>query len=162
MKSVINSVKSLHKELKNLPGICQQKVIAPEQDIFDKLITDKGLRLKVEKLFRDGHHSRAVEEAYKYLDNTVLRLAQLHEGTGSSLMKKVFSANNPVIKINSGTSRSEQDEQLGYMEIYSGSMTGIRNPRAHDCDWEDSEERALQLLILANHLVTKVKNACDS
>lgn len=62
-------------------------------------------------------------------------------------MKKTFSPNNPLIKLNAGISASEQNEQLGYMEIFSGAMTGIRNPRAHDSDWEDSEERAMQLRI---------------
>ena len=36
-------------------------------------------------------------------------------------------------------------------------MTGIRNPRAHECDWEDSEQRALQLLVWANHLVERIR-----
>ncbi|PZN08175.1 MAG: hypothetical protein DIU69_10450 [Bacillota bacterium] len=57
---------------------------------------------------------------------------------------------------------SERDEQLGYMEIFSGCMTGIRNPRAHEHDWEDSERRALELLTLANHLVERVLAATKS
>lgn len=38
-------------------------------DLYDELITNKPLRRKTEKLFKDGHHARAVEEAYKLLDN---------------------------------------------------------------------------------------------
>mgnify|MGYP000771987119 FL=1 len=32
---------------------------------YDAVITNKALRRKTEKLFKDGHHARAVEEAYK-------------------------------------------------------------------------------------------------
>lgn len=45
------------------------------------------------------------------------------------------------------------------MQIFAGCMTGIRNPRAHDSDWEDTEDRALQLLMLANHLIERAQMA---
>ena len=45
------------------------------------------------------------------------------------------------------------------MQIFSGCMTGIRNPRAHECEWEDSENHALQLLAFANYLVERVENS---
>lgn len=154
--------KSVHIDLQSTDGIEQPKVVLKTQGSnFEKLITDKALRSKVKKLFDDGHHARAVEEAFKYLDNTVLRLSKTTGLSGSALMKKVFSPNNPLIKLNAGISASEQSEQLGYMEIFSGVMTGIRNPRAHDSDWEDTEERAMQLLVLANHLICKVKAVAE-
>lgn len=120
-------------------------------------IKDSDLLKVSEKLFEDGHHARAVEEAFKYFNNVVKSKAGLPQADGSSLMKTALSANSPVLKLNAGLTASERDEQLGYMEIYSGSMTGIRNPRAHEHDWEDSEEHALQLLVLADHLVARVK-----
>ena len=45
------------------------------------------------------------------------------------------------------------------MQILAGCMTGIRNPRAHETDWEDTKQRALQLLIFANHLIERVSMA---
>ena len=65
----------------------------------------------------------------------------------------------PKLKLNSGVTSSEQNEQSGYMQIFAGCMTGIRNPRAHDSDWEDTEDRALQLLMLANHLIERAQMA---
>lgn len=158
MKDYVLKAKMLNKELRSLLGnTTDQALQPPTEDRFDYFVTDIELSKKTKKLFYDGHHARAVEEAFKYLDNIVQKLSKLKSQTGSSLMKTVFSANNPKIMLNSGISRSEKDEQLGYMEIYSGVMIGIRNPRAHDSDWEDSEERAIQLLSLANHLIIKVK-----
>ena len=77
--------------------------------------------------------------------------------SGSALMQKVFSPNNPILRLNSMANTSEKDEQNGYMQIYAGCMTGIRNPRAHDSDWEDTEERALQLITFANHLIERAQ-----
>ena len=65
-------------------------------------------------------------------------------------------SNRPILKLNEGLSTSEKDEQSGYMLILSGCMTGIRNPRAHESDWEDTQQSALQLLTLANHLIERV------
>ena len=109
------------------------------------------------KLFKDGHFARAVEEAYKLLDNLVKRQAGLNKSglTGSKLMESVFSCNNPILRLNAATNASESDEQKGYMLIFSGCMTGIRNPRAHESDWEDTEDRAIQLLTFANHLIER-------
>lgn len=126
---------------------------------FDLIVTDSELSKVTKKLFLDGHHARAVEEAFKYVNNYIKKHSGITAADGSGLMKQVFSAKSPIIKLNSGVSQSEQDEQLRYMEIYSGCMTGIRNPRAHEHEWEDSETKALQLLGIANHLVEKVQLA---
>jgi len=130
-------------------------------DLYDELVINKSLRKCTEKLFRDGHHARAVEEAYKYIDNYVKRKADLvlSDLTGASLMQTVFSPKKPKLKLNEGVNTSEQNEQLGYMHMFAGSMTGIRNPRAHEADWEDTEHRALQLLSFANHLIERVSMA---
>ena len=118
----------------------------------------KALRRKTEKLFKDGHHARAVEEAYKLLDNTVKVKAGLQQTdlTGAKLMQTAFSPNKPLLRLNECVSTSEQNEQSGYMQILAGCMVGIRNPRAHDSDWEDTEERSLQLLSFANHLMERI------
>lgn len=163
---IFQEMNLLQKELNSLDGVEQKKATADHQtDVYAQIVTDPVLRRKTEKLFRDGHHARAVEEAYKYLDNLVKKTANLSDQklTGSSLMQKVFSPDHPILKLNAGVSTSETDEQKGYLQIFSGSMTGIRNPRAHESDWEDSEGHAIELLALANHLIEKVKNAekCD-
>lgn len=147
--------KRIDKELSIL-GVHEVKQV--EIILYDEVVTNKSLRLKTQKLFRDGHHARSVEEAYKLLDNLVKKKANLSQSklTGSSLMEKVFSPNNPILKLNEGISSSEQNEQSGYMQIFSGCMTAIRNPRAHESDWEDTEQHALQLLALANHLIERV------
>lgn len=86
---------------------------------YDAVITNKALRRKTEKLFKDGHHARAVEEAYKLLDNTVKVKAGLQQTdlTGAKLMQTAFSPNKPLLRLNECVSTSEQNEQSGYMQI---------------------------------------------
>lgn len=152
--------KNLHSDLANL-GVVQQHSNQQNMPLYYNIVTNSALCEKTERLFGDGHYARAVEEAFKLLDNLVQEKAGLLGAglTGAKLMQLVLSPQKPVLKLNEGISASEKDEQLGYMQILAGSMSGIRNPRAHDSDWEDTEQRALQLLALANHLIERIETA---
>ena len=99
--SIIFKIKDLNDELKNMPGTVQNHD-AKIPDLFDELIIDKQLKNKVEKLYRDGHHARAVEEAYKYIDNLVKKMSGESSSalSGSKLMNQTFSPANPKLKFN--------------------------------------------------------------
>lgn len=158
--NILTLAQNMQKELAELDALYKTTPTSSgTAKIFDELVTNKTLHKKTEKLFKDGHHARAVEEAYKLLDNVVKTKANLRQSnlSGSSLMQKVFTPNKPILRMNAGATVSEQDEQNGYMQIYAGCMTGIRNPRAHDSDWEDTEDRALQLIVFANHLIERAQ-----
>lgn len=160
INNLFSRVRALTEELGTsvTPPAFNRKVVPIITDTpqLERVITNKKLYKKISKLFNDGHHARAVEEAYKLLDNTVKTISGLSELSGANLMNTSFSANTPLLCFNANVSVSEKDEQKGYMQILSGCMTGIRNPRAHESDWEDSEATALQLLIFANHLMEKI------
>ncbi len=125
---------------------------------FDALVTDEELRALVEPLFRSREYSRAVEEAYKFLDNLVRHRACL-EGSGASLMTQAFGQKSPRLLLNALETQSERSEQLGYMKILEGCMIAIRNPRAHENGNLDSPAQAVVLLAWANHLVSLVRQA---
>ena len=122
-KGVFLKAKRLQEDIDSSSGVLSRKDVGkqPSVDIFDQLVTDKALRKTVEKLYRDGHHARAVEEAYKFIDNLVKNLSKQSDTnlTGSKLMTTVFNGNTPILKINAGESTSERDEQIGYMQIFS-------------------------------------------
>jgi uncharacterized protein (TIGR02391 family) len=67
-------------------------------------------------------------------------------------MKTAFSVNNPVIEIDYINTETGRNIQQGYMEIFAGSMTGIRNPKAHAVITID-RERAIHFLFLASLLM---------
>lgn len=157
---IFNSVKQLNNYFKSQNIATNVQITNKSPNLFDEIVKDEKLRNVSRKLFMDGHHARAVEEAYKHVDNLVKSLAGLKhtELTGAKLMNHVFSANNPIIKFNDLLTTSEKDEQIGFMQILAGCMTGIRNPRAHETDWEDSENNALYMISFADYLVAKIKS----
>lgn len=126
--------------------------------LYDVLIKSKELRTATKQLFIDGHYPRAVEEAYKCVNNTVKDRSQL-PSDGQDLMNQAFSEKNPVLKLNKLKTASQRDEQKGYMLIFGGCITGIRNPRAHEHTKTDSPEAAIEMLAWANHLMGVVDKA---
>lgn len=127
-------------------------------DLFAELVTSEPLQQASGPLFRDAHYARAVEEAFKSLSNAVREKSGLSLD-GSALMQRAFSQRNPILKLNEMQTQSENDEQVGYMGIYAGAMTGIRNPRAHESQLADTPESALEMIVLANHLMRKLDRA---
>jgi len=137
------------------------KIIPQKSDwpaLYDSLITDDELRSTTRQLFTQQHYALAVEEAFKCLNNVVKEKAK-STLDGSSLMRSAFSIRKPLLKINRLRSRSQIDQQQGYMDIFAGCMTGVRNPRAHEHRYTDKPRIALELLLLANHLIRIVRKA---
>ena len=128
-------------------------------DWFDNQITNSGLVSCTRQLFADGHYSMAVLKAFLYVENLVQDLSGLPDKDGADLMKTVFSVKDPVVRLNAFRNKSDRSQQLGYMEIFAGAMTGIRNPRAHEHDWYDDPDEALELLVFANHLIRMISRA---
>ena len=126
---------------------------------FDGSITDTGLIRVCRGLFRDGHYAVAVEKAQVHLENVVRQKSGLADKYGADLMRTAFSPSRPILQFNKQMSLSDKDEQQGYMHIYEGVIMGIRNPRAHDCEREDSPQDALALLVMANYLIGRVNAA---
>ena len=126
---------------------------------FDEAVTDGSLRSASRKLFSDGHYARAVEEAFKCLNNTVKSKSGLSKLDGDTLMREAFSVNNPKLRLNRMRTTTDQNEQRGYMELFAGAMTAIRNPRAHEHALQDDPPVALELLTVANHLMGKVETS---
>ena len=108
--------------------------------------------------FEAKHLADAVEAAAKEVNDRVKSIVKTRTGKdddGSSLMKLAFSLNSPIITLADLSTRSGKDEQLGYMEIFSGTMTGIRNPKAHS-NLVIDEKRAIHLLYLTSLLMYKL------
>ena len=101
----------------------------------------------------------AVERAFIYVSNKVKWKSGLVDKDGADLMRAAFSANSPALMLNEFKTISHKNEQRGYMDIFAGVMTGIRNPRAHEHDLVDSPDVALELLIIANHLMRKINES---
>lgn len=111
--------------------------------------------------FTAGHLADAVEASFKEINDRVkssVKLRTGQENDGASLMQQAFSLKYPIIILADMSSTSGRDEQLGYMGIFAGAMTGIRNPKAHSNIVID-EKRATHLLYLASLLMYKLDEA---
>ena len=157
-----------YKQLLHLADLIQKKIsdvgFVPKADsedimaLYNKMVTNKILRDTTLQLFSEGHYALAVEEAYKCLNNLVKSRTGL-TADGADLMRNTFTPRNPVLALNSLKTDSQRDQQLGYMDIFAGCMTGIRNPRVHEHLYLDEPQVALEILSLANHLFRLVLNA---
>lgn len=131
----------------------------PPDLLFDRLVTNERLRKATIGRFRSRNFTDAVEAAFKCLANSVKEVSGHNERDGADLMRHVFGAQSPLLRLNALQSRSDKDEHNGYRDIFAGAMTGIRNPRAHEHESKDNLVIALELLTMANHLMRKLDGA---
>ena len=111
--------------------------------------------------FESGHRADSVSAALKEVETRVRALAagSAAEGrTGAPLMQKSLTPNDPVIRLSETSTQSGFNVQNGYMQIFAGAMSGIRNPKAHGNDEIKSTE-AIHLLYLASLLMHKLDGA---
>lgn len=127
--------------------------------IFAKTVTEPEVETVSRDLFASGHYSLAVQEAYKAVEKFVQEKAGEHGLSGTKLMQHVFSAEAPRLYWTERSTPSEADEQKGYLMLYAGSMLGIRNPVTHEFNWVEDADVALELLLFAQHLLRKAKDA---
>jgi uncharacterized protein (TIGR02391 family) len=109
------------------------------------------------KLYKDGHYANAIEDSVKAL-NGLVRMRSGLELDGVSLMQHAFSLKNPILKFNDLSDKSDEDEQLGFMSMFSGAVSGLRNPRAHSLI-KDDPERALEFIAFVSLLAKLLDGA---
>jgi uncharacterized protein (TIGR02391 family) len=76
----------------------------------------------------------------------------------SPLMQKALSPNKPILKFNDLSNKSDEDEQTGFMVMFSGAVSGLRNPRAHRFI-DDDPERALEFIAFVSLLANLLDEA---
>ena len=75
-------------------------------------------------------------------------------------MERVFSPSNPVLKFNGLADQSDKDEQKGFMMMFSGAVSGLRNPRAHGFIKVDPE-RSPEFIAFVSLLAKLLEGASD-
>ena len=111
--------------------------------------------------FESNHFADSVEAALKEVNVRVKNIVIARTGQeddGSSLMKRAFSVNRPIIQLDDIGTETGRNIQQGYMELFSGSMIGVRNPKAH-ANIDITKERAIHFLFLASLLMCKLDEA---
>ena len=74
-------------------------------------------------------------------------------------MQRVFSSDNPLLMVEDNMeTQSNKDTQKGYMMMFSGAMSAIRNPKAHE-NMVISKDDAIRKLMFASMLMFKLDSA---
>lgn len=109
-----------------------------------------------------GQYADAVLSAFKELNNAVkarVRSRLSDEQDGQKLMHNVFSPDHPVLLVEGNLdTQTNKDSQQGYMMMFSGAMSAIRNPKAHE-NMTISRDDAVRKLMFASMLMYKLDSA---
>ncbi len=122
---------------------------------------DTRIQKVAETRFGSRNYADAVEAALKEINHRIkvhVKNLSGQELDGSSLMNTAFSLKNPIIVLDDLATEMGKNIQIGYMQIFAGAMTGIRNPKAHQ-NIHITERRAMQFLVLASLLMEKLDEA---
>jgi uncharacterized protein (TIGR02391 family) len=125
---------------------------------FDRLNLHPRILDVSRDLFIDGHPWEAVFAAAKALVNYVKDRSGTHDLDGAPLVRKVFSANSPILAFNDLTDQVDRDEQEGMMHLFEGAVLAIRNPGGHSFP-EGTEQRAIEHISLLSLLAYRVQEA---
>ena len=107
----------------------------------------------------EGHYAPAVLEAYKFVNNAVKARYPSQELDGVALMSHAFGSERPVIRLTACETKSERDEQQGFMYLYMGAIQGIRNPLAHEDITQLDSAKAFEHLTFASLLLRRLDEA---
>lgn len=109
-----------------------------------------------------GLYADAVESAFKEINNAVKNKAKPNlerEFDGQSLMQHVFSLDKTILLVeNNLDTFTNRDIQQGYMMLFAGAMSAIRNPKAHG-NIQISKEDAVRKLMFASMLMYKLDSS---
>lgn len=110
--------------------------------------------------FENGHLADAVETVFKELNLIVKHHYKAKTGIeldGAPLMNHAFSAKNPEFAFDDISTDTGRNIQQGYMQIFAGAMTGIRNPKAHN-NMTPDKNKAMHLLFVASFMALKLED----
>jgi len=110
------------------------------------------------QLYHTGHLRDAVLNAFVAVFDLIRERTSI-DLDGSKLASQVFSLNNPQLILSEIESDSGKNDQAGFLQIFQGAYTGIRNPKAHSLIHDLTEEKAAQYLIFASLLARRVTDA---
>ncbi|MFQ3579921.1 MAG: TIGR02391 family protein [Bacteroidales bacterium] len=152
-------INTLTPEDSSLRNLIKETAKVPQLDFWS--IIHKDIIRVAKNKFEDEYYADAVESAFKEINKRVKEIVKNKTGEeldGASLMYKALSERNPIVVLDDLSSETGRNIQKGYMQIFAGAITGIRNPKAHENIVID-RERAIHFIFLASLLMCKLDEA---
>lgn len=155
---IIDTIKAASQRLSD--KLADAEVIDPNKTLraYQGMDLHPVIAAAASGLYADGHFKNAVLDAVIALNNHVRAKSFVTDLDGVGLMEYVFGPKNPVLQFNALETTSDRDEQKGYMGMFSGAVSGLRNPRAHGLVVDDPE-RALEFIAFVSLLTKLVDGA---
>jgi len=156
LRKFVNALVPENSPLRNL---IKESVKLSELDFWS--IIHEDITKVARNRFEDEYYADAVESAFKEINRRVKEIVKDKTGEeldGANLMNKAFSLEKPMIVLDDLSTETGKNIQKGYMQIFAGAMTGIRNPKAHE-NIKISKEKAIHFIFLASLLMYKLDEA---
>lgn len=109
-------------------------------------------------LFKREHYRDAVLNSVVAIFDLIRERTGI-DADGSNLVNRAFSLNDPYLVLSELNTESGQNDQKGFIQLFSGSYQGIRNPKAHSLNHDLTELKAAQYLVHASLLARRVSEA---
>ena len=134
------------------------KIENPQEDIW--AVIHPSIVKSSKKLYLDGYYANAACDAFIEINSRVKKIFEkVKPGEkvpdGDSAMTCVFSTNEPIVEFCDRTNDTGKNTQKGYMQMLAGSMSALRNPKAHENIDLDKDE-AFRRLMFASMLMYKI------
>ncbi len=127
------------------------------EDGFEHLLHSVVVQSSLEH-FKSGHYREAVLNSV----TAIFDLIRSRTGVdldGSALVNQAFSLNDPYLVLSELDTDSGRNDQKGFIQLFSGSYQGIRNPKAHSLNHDLTELKASQYLVHSSLLARRVGEA---
>jgi len=159
VEDIISVLRSAVTRIKRNPDLIAQQPAKPDSQMEHvwSLLHASVVALAKPR-FEAGHYADAVEAVLKEVNSVVKMLhkaAANEELDGAPLMRKAFTPNKPTITLDDLTTETGRNIQQGHMDLFAGSMIGVRNPKAHG-NIVITPERAIHHFFLASLLFHKL------
>lgn len=151
----------LHKDIPGIEETVEQhfhyKMKSCTSDSFEALLHPEIQKHAYEQ-FKNGQLRDAVFNAVVAVFD-LIRQRTGSKKDGAELIGDVLSLSNPRLVLSDLSSRSGEDDQKGFLQIYQGAYQGIRNPKAHSLQHDLDNHKAAQYLVFASLLARRISEA---
>ncbi|MFS2036994.1 TIGR02391 family protein [Polaromonas sp. CT11-55] len=125
------------------------------EELLHPVIQDKCL-----PLYRDGHLRESVLNAVIAVYDMIRHRTQ-STLDGNALAGQAFGLENGLLIFSEVNTETGQNDQKGFLQIFQGVYTGVRNVKSHSLTHDLDKMKAAQYLVMLSLLARRVDECKD-
>jgi len=167
--TVVNLTRRHLEELRNVPAMRPQEPTTDPASVLLKrelkpMDFESLLHAVIVKsslgLYRDGHLREAVLNGVTAVFDMIRGRTGL-DLDGTALVGQAFGLEKGKLIFSEVESESGQSDQKGFLKVFEGIYTGVRNVKAHSLSHDLNEMKAAQYLVMMSLLARRVDECND-